>query len=854
MRQVSSSSDLDALRREAGEARRVLNYTQAIALNQRRLDGWRKRDNPNEEVQALQELAQDHLALHEPLVAFACLAQARARSEGNAPLHAKVEVTLSDLYTQLGLVDQALALLEAQPEDPASDARLMQLHLGRGNVTRARVYFERNRRRYQAAGARRQEANLVLSWGTMAQDRTAQAEGVALLETAISEAHDAHERVQMLGLRASFLGLLNRDDEAKHCFKEALTLAQAPALWQERASTLGAFASFCYFSRLPDSKARAKALVQELLGFARQNNSLQDERGALQKQLDFARYERDWPTVVATGNALILLCLEHGWRHDVPYFQEEQAQALQALGRRVEATAACRAAVAVLEQRRRTYAGLSEADRAFRQGNRTVYERLLRLLPSTSPEVFPLVQQLKARVLREQVGRVRTLPPAPEEAALRARCAQLNAALVGEGLHNEVGGKKRFATLQGELHEAEQALARYYDQLHARSPETALRHVAASATQAQVQAQLGPRTVLLDFVVSSQPEEPIRLVVLTARDARLCTLATPATELRAQVVALRQACSRPDRPWADAAKALAQSLLAPLEGYLAAAEQVVVCPDGFLWDVPFAVLLRSPIALVHAFSAALWHQQRTRLALPQRPVSVLAIAAPQTPSLTRPIIAPERPIIAPERPIIAPERGIFLPRGASVPPLPGAAREVRTLARLFAGTRVLEGPQAQEGRVKTELGRCRWLHVAAHAFLNDTSPDLSCLVLSDPEDPLREDGFLTARELAEQDLTGLELATLSACNTARGQLLTGEGVRGLSWALTVAGARHLVLSQWSVADDATADYMEGFYTALHQGKSKPHALQHAAQALRQQPGRAHPYYWAAFILIGAGDA
>lgn len=847
MRQVLSPSALDALRREAGEARRTLDYEQAIVLNQKRLDGWRKRESPVEEVHALQELAQDHLALREPLVAFACLAQARTRAAGNAALRAQVEVSLSDLYTQLGLAEQALSLLEAQPEDATSDVRLMQLHLGRGNRDRARVYFERSRRRFQAAGALRQEANLVLSWGTIAQETAAQAEGAALLAKAIAVSTEAHERVQMLGLRASLLGLLHREEEALHSFKEALALSLPPTLWQERASTLGAFASFCYFSHLPDGKAQAKALVQELRAFARQNNSLQDERGALQKQLDFARYERDWPTVQATCTELILLCLEHGWRQDLPYFQEEQAQALQAQGRRAEAAAACRAAVAVLEQRRRTYAGLSEADRAFRQGNRAVYERLLRLLPGTSPEVFPLVQQLKARVLREQVGGRRPDTPTAEEAALRARCARLNAALVGEGLRNELGGKKRFAALQGELREAEQMLARYYDQLHARSPETALRHVAASATQAQVQTKLGPKEILLDFLVPTQPEEPVRILVVTAKEARLCTLATPSAVLRAQVTALRQACSRPDRPWADATKALYQSLLAPLEGYLSPAERVVICPDGFLWEVPFAVLLRSPIALVHAFSAALWYQQRTRPPLPQRSLSLLAIAAPQTPSLTRPIIAPERPIIAPER-------GIFLPPGASAPPLPGAAREVRTLARLFAGTQVLEGPQAQEGRVKAALGRCRWLHVAAHAFINDTSPDLSCLVLSAPDDPQREDGFLTARELVEQDLTGLELATLSACNTARGQLLTGDGVRGLSWALTVAGARNLVLSQWSVADEATADYMDAFYTALQQGKSKPRALQHAAQVLRQQPSRAHPYYWAAFILIGPGDA
>ena len=123
-------------------------------------------------------------------------------------------------------------------------------------------------------------------------------------------------------------------------------------------------------------------------------------------------------------------------------------------------------------------------------------------------------------------------------------------------------------------------------------------------------------------------------------------------------------------------------------------------------------------------------------------------------------------------------------------------------------------------------------------------------MLADPSDPRREDGFLTARELLALDLSGIELATLSACGTARGQALNGEGVRGLGWALTAAGARSLVLSQWNISDDATVGWMETFYTALKRGQSKAAALRHAALTTRKIPDQEHPYYWAAFLLLG----
>ena len=785
--QLPTPAELDLLRREAGEARRVLNYDQAILLNRQRIEGWRQRENPTEIVAALIELSRDCQSNRQPLIAFACLHEAHTLLPGEA----SVSIALGDLYTELHLQDQAIALYEAAGE--LGTNRLMRAYLGKGDKVRAHVFLERARRRLQQEKNLRGEANLLVGWG----DPPAYTEAVELLAKAIPTASFS-EQAQMLGLRASVLGLLKRPEEARQCF-------------------------------------------------AQQQKSPQEERGALQKSLDFAGYESNWAQVAAICTELIVLCVNHGWRSDLPYFQERHAQALQKLGKRSEAAAACRAAIAILEQHRRTYAGLDAADRVFRQDSRAPYERLLGLLPTQSSEAFGLVQKLKARALREQlaVGQAsQGVPPGPEETTLRTRCAQLNAALVREGIANDIGGKKRFLALQSELHDAESALARFYDFLHARAPQTALRHAAAEPTPAQVQAQLGPKELLLDFVWATHGQEKVQVLAVRRERVVLIALETPLAELQSRIARLRHACSHPERPWQEAAKAVAEALITPLEPQLRGIEQLILCPDGVLWEVPFAVVLEG-IPLSYAFSSALWHAQRTLPFPPPRPTALLAVAAPNLSGWSRPIIAPERPIIAPER-------SAFLPAGAAAAALPGTTREVQALARLFPGTHVLVGKQAQENQVKAAAVRCRWLHLAAHAFINDAAPLLSCLVLSDPSEPLRDDGFLTARELMGLDLSGVELATLSACNTARGQILTGEGVRGLSWALTAAGARNLVLSQWSVADASTVVWMETFYTALKRGQSKPAALRHAAQTARKTPDREHPYHWAAFILVGRG--
>jgi CHAT domain-containing protein len=113
-----------------------------------------------------------------------------------------------------------------------------------------------------------------------------------------------------------------------------------------------------------------------------------------------------------------------------------------------------------------------------------------------------------------------------------------------------------------------------------------------------------------------------------------------------------------------------------------------------------------------------------------------------------------------------------------------------------------------------------------------------------------DNGLLTALDVTGMDLLGTELVVLSACQTGEGDIQVGEGVIGLQRAFTIAGAKTLVMSLWSVDDQATRELMVGFYKLLMAGEGKADALRHAQEELRSRPEYSDPYYWAAFICQG----
>jgi CHAT domain-containing protein len=118
-----------------------------------------------------------------------------------------------------------------------------------------------------------------------------------------------------------------------------------------------------------------------------------------------------------------------------------------------------------------------------------------------------------------------------------------------------------------------------------------------------------------------------------------------------------------------------------------------------------------------------------------------------------------------------------------------------------------------------------------------------------------DDGILTAEEIAALDLSGVEWAVLSACDTGVGEIKAGEGVFGLRRAFQVAGARTLIMSLWSVEDESARAWMKALYTArLKEHLDTASSVQAASLVVlkerRAKKQSTHPFYWAGFVAAG----
>jgi CHAT domain-containing protein len=144
------------------------------------------------------------------------------------------------------------------------------------------------------------------------------------------------------------------------------------------------------------------------------------------------------------------------------------------------------------------------------------------------------------------------------------------------------------------------------------------------------------------------------------------------------------------------------------------------------------------------------------------------------------------------------------------------------------------------------------VHFSTHAVADTRDPDRSRILLA-PRTPGGPADYLFLRDVNDLDLTGVRLVTLSACETAQGKVVRGEGVEGFSRALLTAGAAAVVTTLWDVADRPSAEFMTQFYAFASGGHATADALQRAKlEFLRSQLVWTHPYYWAGYLLTGNG--
>ncbi|MGH9799187.1 MAG: CHAT domain-containing protein, partial [Blastocatellia bacterium] len=163
----------------------------------------------------------------------------------------------------------------------------------------------------------------------------------------------------------------------------------------------------------------------------------------------------------------------------------------------------------------------------------------------------------------------------------------------------------------------------------------------------------------------------------------------------------------------------------------------------------------------------------------------------------------------------------------------------------------LDFDATQDAALKPELSQYRYVHFATHGLMDNTTPDLSGLVLSQFDAEGRSlEGYLRMVEIINLNLPA-ELVVLSACKTGLGKEVRGEGLMSLTRGFMYAGAARVMVSLWDVNDKSTSVLMGELYRGLLQQKLRPSAALRAAQLkMLNSKQWAAPFYWAAFVQLG----
>jgi CHAT domain-containing protein/tetratricopeptide (TPR) repeat protein len=303
--------------------------------------------------------------------------------------------------------------------------------------------------------------------------------------------------------------------------------------------------------------------------------------------------------------------------------------------------------------------------------------------------------------------------------------------------------------------------------------------------------------------------------------------------------------ARDGRDAVPAARLFHELLEPALAGLPDHVTRLVVVPDDALHRVPLGALRPSPAAeplvaryeIALAPSATLWLRWRkARRDRAARPALVLA-----DPAIGR---ADGEPV-----PGHAVTRGSAPVRVASLGTLPHAREEGRSIVRrLGRASELWLGGAASEPALKAApLGEFAVLHLAAHAVVDDERPERSAVFLAPGRDG--EDGLLRLAEVVDLPLEG-RAVVLSACRSASGSILRGEGVVGFGRAFLQAGAHAVVGGLWPLRDDDAARLFDAFYRHLGEGASMGSALRAAQrEAIRDGlPASA----WAGLVVVGDG--
>ena len=659
----------------------------------------------------------------------------------------------------------------------------------------------------------------------------------------------------LLGLGA--VALRRRQaDKAEESWRRAFAISEK--LNPEGPETALCLGGLAEAAKLRGQGAEAETLLRRALVIWQKINPEAVDTGSIHLKLGILFFEQG-RTEAAESHLRTAIRIREKNRSLLPEAYQALARLQARRGRLKEAAASYRAAVEALEAQRVRLGGSQESRWLYGSSLGNLYfEAAEHQVALARPqEAWRLIERGRARGFQELLAQrdLRFEGELPAELYAERRRLDTEYDQVQEALARWVPaqGTGKIEALQNRLRDLRLEQAEVQERIRRSSPRVGALESFTPLDLAAARSALDPGTVLLEYAVG--PEKTWLFVIQSAGSAgpglSVLRIAAGEKALREEVESFRDLLRRPGSSRAAfqaRARRLYDLLVSPAERRITGARRILVSPDGPLHTLPFAALMRGGRYLVErkpihsALSATIYAElERSRPAHRDlRAERLTAFGAPLYPRSASDASA-------------SPDIQEALRRGWSLKPLPSTRQEVESIAALYPHPKVYLGREATEARAKALGPKSRLIHFACHGLLDERFPLNSALALTLPEHPAegQDNGLLQAWEIFESMRLDADLVTLSACDTALGKEMGGEGLVGLTRAFQYAGARSVLASLWGVADYSTARFMKSFYGYLRAGKPKDEALR-AAQIdqIRKKGGSSHPFFWAAFELSG----
>lgn len=744
---------------------------------------------------------------------------------GNRDAEGLTFSNLGLLFRQTGDYQQAIAYYQQAATALRSAGKLARARVTNNlgvcyqslaEYDRARFYFESALRDFLATHSDADAIRARLNLGRTQMLAGQRAAAERTLDQALAEATASDDRSVRGDVLNNLSQLLLRT-------KNRASGARAQSLLREALDLHSAIGD-----------ARMEAFDLHYLGVADlQLGELESARGSLIRALEIQRSGAMREAHTESLYALAEVEIEAGRPDEARRFAQEALTALEAVRFRVPGPA-LRA--------------------SFYSRQRALFELLLRIAmepggPAAAEEGLLTVERGRGRALLDMLaeGNILAQSPTPlirQRAAIQSRIDLLSVQLTGASIQRAAELRRQVELLVGEDEQLE-------SEIRQSLPEQATGQNLTAIAEFQ-RTTLPANSAVLDYFLGDAKSY---LWLVTKDDVRVFPL-PPKAIVEAQSAAVlslfsevleRQRLPAKQRRFESALRLLSDTLTGPIRD-LQLPPRLIVVPDGVLTRIPFAALESG-------------HGARLGLKYDLCQISSLAFLAagrqPRRPSeFPKSILALADPVLSVEDPRVPSglRRAMKPAESAAFGRLP-FNEDLEAISALVPTSkrRVLIGFDASRANLeRSGPERYAFIHFSTHALIDDRVPELSRIALSMfSRNGHRLDGVLRPTQLSEFRLDG-STVVLSACDTALGKEVLGEGLVGLTASLFQAGASQLVLTLSEVDGEASAAFFGEVYRQVFgsRNSSTEHALTEARRAFSRSQRWSDPYYWASFVLYG----